>query len=161
MLNPTPQTTYLKDYAPPPYLIHTVELDIDIMPDDAIVTAMLTVARNPEAGDARAPLVLDGQRDEGHEEQRDEQPPQDVVEIDVAGEGDTRDLARVVTPGAVVQSHGPDQAPVGSDRHRRTHDGPPAPPEDPEELPAQTEQDQGRHAEEQRVPHVAPSPEHG
>ncbi|MGR9089451.1 MAG: aminopeptidase N, partial [Gammaproteobacteria bacterium] len=60
MLNPTPQTTYLKDYAPPPYLIHTVELDIDIMPDDAIVTAILTVARNPAAGDANAPLVLDG-----------------------------------------------------------------------------------------------------
>ena len=60
MLNPTPQTTYLKDYAPTPYLIHTVELDIDIMPDDAIVTATLTVARNPAAGEASTPLVLDG-----------------------------------------------------------------------------------------------------
>jgi len=60
MLNPTPQTTYLKDYAPPPYLIHDVELDIDITPNDTIVTATLAVARNPAAGSADMPLVLDG-----------------------------------------------------------------------------------------------------
>ncbi len=60
MLNPTPQTTYLKDYAPPPYLIRDVVLDIDITPEDTIVTANLSVTRNPAAGDTDAPLVLDG-----------------------------------------------------------------------------------------------------
>jgi len=59
MLNPTPQTTFLKDYAPPPFLIAHVELDIDITAEDAIVSAALSVARNPQAP-ADAPLVLDG-----------------------------------------------------------------------------------------------------
>ena len=37
MLNPTPQTTYLKDYRPPAYLITEVALDIDIQNDATVV----------------------------------------------------------------------------------------------------------------------------
>ncbi len=39
MLNPTPQTTYLKDYRPPAYLISNVLLDIDIQHDATVVRA--------------------------------------------------------------------------------------------------------------------------
>ena len=59
MLNPTPQTTYLKDYRPPAYLISTVHLDIDIQHDATVVHATLEVTRNP-AGDHSAPLSLNG-----------------------------------------------------------------------------------------------------
>jgi aminopeptidase N len=60
MLNPTPQTTYLKDYQPPPFLIATVALDIDIGESGTIVTSVLAVSRNPESADPHAPLTLDG-----------------------------------------------------------------------------------------------------
>lgn len=59
MLNPTPQTTYLKDYRPPAYLIATVALDIDIQRDATVVRAVLDVSRNPVT-DGAAPLVLHG-----------------------------------------------------------------------------------------------------
>ncbi len=39
MLNPTPTTIYLKDYTPPPFLISTVDLDVDIRDDEALVKA--------------------------------------------------------------------------------------------------------------------------
>lgn len=61
MVNPTPQTTYLKDYAPPPFLITTVELDITIRDTDTIVTSTLAVVRNPHTVDPEAPLILDGE----------------------------------------------------------------------------------------------------
>jgi aminopeptidase N len=53
------QTIYLKDYAPTPYAIERVELDVSIAPDVAKVRALLTVV--PREGTAPAtPLVLDG-----------------------------------------------------------------------------------------------------
>ncbi len=60
MLNPTPQTVHLRDYTPPPFLIEQVDLDVDLRDDHAEVRATLALARNPEAVDANAPLVLDG-----------------------------------------------------------------------------------------------------
>jgi len=59
MLNPTPSTVYLKDYTPPPFLISTVELDVDLQDDYARVTATLAIRRNPKSADPNAPLVLD------------------------------------------------------------------------------------------------------
>jgi len=59
MLNPTPQTTYLKDYRPPAYLISTVALDIDIQHEATVVNATLEMTRTPDA-DNTAPLVLNG-----------------------------------------------------------------------------------------------------
>ncbi len=53
-------TIFLKDYTPPPFLVDTVDLDIAFFPDGALVGARLALRRNPAAGDARAPLVLDG-----------------------------------------------------------------------------------------------------
>ena len=60
MLNPTPTTVYLKDYTPPPFLISTIELDIDIRDDHAIVKATLAITRNPKSTEPDAPLILDG-----------------------------------------------------------------------------------------------------
>jgi len=39
---------HLKDYAPPPFLIGRVTLDVDIRADDALVKATLAVRRNPK-----------------------------------------------------------------------------------------------------------------
>src|SRR3990172_11252743 len=60
MRDPAPTTIYLKDYAPPAFLIATVDLDVDLREDFARVRAKLAIRRNPAAKDPRAPLALDG-----------------------------------------------------------------------------------------------------
>ncbi len=60
MREPTAKTIFLKDYTPPPFLISTIELDIEIRDDDAVVRARLAISRNPDAADPAAPLVLNG-----------------------------------------------------------------------------------------------------
>ncbi len=54
------QTKFLKDYAPPAYLIDEVALDVSLAPQAARVAAKLTVRPNPE-GPGDEPLVLDGE----------------------------------------------------------------------------------------------------
>ena len=61
MTQNTPHTILLTDYAPPPFLIDTVDIDIDFRSGEALVTAQLTVRRNPAAHTPDAPLVLDGE----------------------------------------------------------------------------------------------------
>src|SRR5215212_9360876 len=56
MREPQARTIHLKDYAPPAFRIDSVELDVDIREDHAIVKAKLNVLRNGPP----APLVLDG-----------------------------------------------------------------------------------------------------
>jgi aminopeptidase N len=60
-----PRPVLLKDYAPPPYLIGEVRLEIELDPAATRVRARLKMRRNPKA--ARAPLVLDGQKLTLHE----------------------------------------------------------------------------------------------
>ena len=60
MLNPSPTTIYLKDYAPPAFLISAIELDVDLQEDFARVRARLAVHRNPQAVERAGPLVLNG-----------------------------------------------------------------------------------------------------
>ncbi|MBS0338195.1 MAG: aminopeptidase N [Proteobacteria bacterium] len=60
MREPTPKTIHLKDYTPPAFLVSTVELDVEIRDEDAIVRARLMLSRNPDAADKAAPLVLNG-----------------------------------------------------------------------------------------------------
>src|SRR3954463_11106699 len=55
MREPHPRTIYLKDYSPPAFKVDTVELDVDIREDHAMVGAKLAIRRN-----AAGPLVLDG-----------------------------------------------------------------------------------------------------
>jgi aminopeptidase N len=53
-------TVYLKDYAPPPFLIASVELDIDLADEsDARIAATLAVERNPASTGRTAALQLD------------------------------------------------------------------------------------------------------
>jgi aminopeptidase N len=56
-----PQTILLADYAPPPFLIDTVDLDVNFQNGAAIVTALLTMRRNPAVNLHDAQLVLDGE----------------------------------------------------------------------------------------------------
>jgi len=60
MSNPTPITIHLSDYASPPFLISTIELDVDLQDSFSRVTATLGIRRNPKSVDPRSPLVLDG-----------------------------------------------------------------------------------------------------
>ncbi len=55
-----PRTTRRADYAPPPFLVDTVVLDFTLDEADTLVTATLTLRRNPAAGGGDGPLVLDG-----------------------------------------------------------------------------------------------------
>ena len=55
MREPQARTIHLKDYTPPAFKADTVELDVEIRKDDAIVSAKLAMRRN-----AAGPLVLDG-----------------------------------------------------------------------------------------------------
>jgi aminopeptidase N len=50
----------LADYAPPPFLIDTVDLDFSLDPDATMVRAVSRVRRNPAAAPGQ-PLVLDGE----------------------------------------------------------------------------------------------------
>jgi aminopeptidase N len=56
---PQAKAVHLKDYTPPAFQVDTVDLDVDIREDHALVRAKLQIRRNP-AGPASAPLVLDG-----------------------------------------------------------------------------------------------------
>lgn len=61
MTQATPQTINLADYAPPSFLIDTVNVDVDFQRGEALVTAQLSVRRNPAVKKPNAPLVLDGE----------------------------------------------------------------------------------------------------
>ncbi len=58
--NELASVVHLKDYTPPPWLIDTVHLDVDIRPEGTVVTATLSCARNPAAV-ATSTLDLDGE----------------------------------------------------------------------------------------------------
>jgi aminopeptidase N len=60
MRDPLPTTIYLKNYAPPPFLIPTIDLDFDMHEEFARVHAKLAIRRNPACKDQHAPLALDG-----------------------------------------------------------------------------------------------------
>jgi aminopeptidase N len=62
MKTDTPRPRRLKDYRPPDYLVDHVDLDFALDPERTVVQAKLTVRRNPAAGSARKPLVLDGEQ---------------------------------------------------------------------------------------------------
>src|SRR6266568_4187334 len=59
MRDPAPAATRLKDYAPPAFRIETVELQVEIFEDHALVRSRLAVSRRP--GAPPSPLVLDGE----------------------------------------------------------------------------------------------------
>ena len=60
MREPQARTIHLKDYAPPPFLVERIELDVDIRAHDALVASKLVLKRNPASAERNAPLALDG-----------------------------------------------------------------------------------------------------
>jgi aminopeptidase N len=56
-----PHAVRLADYAPPAFLIDTVELAFELGEDSTVVRSRLALRRNPEARDPAAPLRLDGE----------------------------------------------------------------------------------------------------
>ena len=60
MRDAQPKTIHLKDYTPPDFLVETIDLDVDLRDDHALVRARLAVVRNPAGVRDDAPLVLDG-----------------------------------------------------------------------------------------------------
>lgn len=59
MRTETDHTIFLKDYAPTPYAIDKIELDVRIAPDAAQIRALLTISPRPGT-EPGTPLVLDG-----------------------------------------------------------------------------------------------------
>src|SRR5919205_1471573 len=57
MREPQPKTIYLRDYAPPAYRVESVDLDVELRDDHAIVRARLAIRRQGGA----VPLLLDGE----------------------------------------------------------------------------------------------------
>jgi aminopeptidase N len=62
MRDATPKTIYLKDYAPPEFLVDHVDLYVDLAEEDTCVTATLSLRRNPESLRREASLLLDGEQ---------------------------------------------------------------------------------------------------
>ena len=62
MNDASPQTVYLKDYKPVPYLIDEVSLDFSLAPEATQVSSRLFLRPNEAAGQSGAALVLDGQK---------------------------------------------------------------------------------------------------
>ena len=61
MKHNSPQTTYLKDYTPPPFLVDKVDLEIDLGEEWSTVKARLCFRCNPDFEGENSTLVLDGQ----------------------------------------------------------------------------------------------------
>ena len=55
------QTTYLKDYTPPAYLIPEIRLEVTLDPKRTRVEAALRIVRNPASGAGHVPLILNGE----------------------------------------------------------------------------------------------------
>ena len=58
----TPGTIRRVDYTPPPFLIDTVDLDVELGQETTAVVARLAVRRNPASATKPADLVLDGKK---------------------------------------------------------------------------------------------------
>lgn len=62
MTTDTPKTVYLKDYTPPPFHIGDTDLRFELGEATTLVSATLSLERNPAFGTARPDLILDGQK---------------------------------------------------------------------------------------------------
>ena len=67
MKHNSPQTTYLKDYTPPPFLVDKVDLEIELGEEWSTVKARLCFRSNPDFKGKNSTLVLDGQNMKLHE----------------------------------------------------------------------------------------------
>ena len=56
-----PQTTYLKDYQPPSFLVTSIELEVDIEDKWTVVTSKVKGHRNPKSIVGNEPLIFNGE----------------------------------------------------------------------------------------------------
>ncbi|MGI4812685.1 MAG: M1 family aminopeptidase, partial [Janthinobacterium lividum] len=56
------QVIHRADYTPPPFLIDTVHLNFDLVPERTVVTNRMAIHRNPQAGGAAGALALVGEQ---------------------------------------------------------------------------------------------------
>ncbi len=61
MRDANPQTVYLKDYAVPDYLIHSVDLNFTLDEENTRVISRLTLSRNPAGQTGDTALILSGE----------------------------------------------------------------------------------------------------
>jgi aminopeptidase N len=61
MRDANPQTIYLKDYIPPEYLIHSVDLNFELDEENTRVVSTLVITRNPKSQHNRSELILSGE----------------------------------------------------------------------------------------------------
>ena len=61
MRDANPQTIYLKDYAVPDYLIHSVDLNFTLDEENTRVISRLTLSRNPASQTGDTALILSGE----------------------------------------------------------------------------------------------------
>jgi aminopeptidase N len=61
MRDPNPQTIYLKDYAVPEYLIHSVDLKFTLDDESTLVSSRLALSRNPASQSLATSLTLSGE----------------------------------------------------------------------------------------------------
>jgi aminopeptidase N len=61
MRDTNPQTTYLKDYTVPEYLIHSVVLNFTLDDENTLVSSRLTMSRNPASRSKDTSLTLAGE----------------------------------------------------------------------------------------------------
>ncbi|MEE9424658.1 MAG: aminopeptidase N [Methylococcales bacterium] len=61
MKEASPQTIYLKDYCLPDFLIHTVDLNLELDQDTTLVHSTMRVRRNPVSQHSESALVLHGE----------------------------------------------------------------------------------------------------
>jgi len=61
MRDATPKTIFLKDYEPPSYLVHSIDLYIDLDDTKTLVTAKQIISRNPEVTGSSSEFFLNGE----------------------------------------------------------------------------------------------------
>ena len=62
MLREAPNTIYLKDYTPPEFLIDRTELSFELGETETLVSARLTIRKNPESEGMGSEIHLDGEK---------------------------------------------------------------------------------------------------
>src|SRR5918992_1408658 len=92
-----PRAIHLKDYAPPAFRVETVELDVDIRDDHALVRAKLEIRRN-----STGPLILDGDELELISVSLDGKPVRHEVTPEKLTIGDVPDAFTLETVSRIV-----------------------------------------------------------
>jgi aminopeptidase N len=114
MAQPNPTAVLLADYAPPAFLVDSIDLTFRLDPARTVVRSRLAVRRNPAASDRAAPLFLNAETLRRGAILRDDDPLdpallRDVpggIEIDGIGDAAVLDIETTVAPNANTELSG-------------------------------------------------------